>query len=330
MRTFSTILVTGGCGFIGINLIHYLLSPASGFSGKIINLDKLTYAANPQALAHLQNTDRYHFVQGDVANSELVMFLLKHFCVEAICHLAAESHVDKSISSPMGFLQSNVMGTLSLLEAVQSQERFIHFHQVSTDEVFGQLADNDSPFNEASPYHPNNPYSASKASADHLVWAYHHTYGLPMTISHACNNYGQYQHPEKFIPRMVQALLAGNPLPLYGEGKQIRDWLHVQDHVEALWCIMRHGSVGESYGVGARNQWRNIDLLQLLCGIVAKQTNQPLDELLALITPVADRLGHDYRYAIDPSKLESRLTWQAQVPFLEGLTSYIQTLVASQ
>ncbi|NIZ18488.1 dTDP-glucose 4,6-dehydratase [Spirochaetales bacterium BR151] len=320
------LLITGGCGFIGVNLIRYLLSPKSGFTGVIINIDKLTYASQPHALVEMP-TDRYHFIQGDISDLRLVEQILQEYSIDTICHLAAESHVDRSINAPSAFMQSNVMGTFTILEAIRQNNPHIYLHHVSTDEVFGSLHEDEPAFTEQSPYHPNNPYSASKASSDHLVWAYRHTYGLPITMSHATNNYGAYQHQEKFIPRMLAGLLQRKSLPLYGDGSHLRDWLHVEDHVRAIWCILQMGKIGESYNIGANNPYSNKDLLHLLCQIVANQQTVPVEDLYALITPVADRLGHDYRYAIDAKKIEVDLGWRAQINFQQGITNYVRWFI---
>lgn len=325
MRTFNTLLITGGCGFIGTNFIHALLGPNSAFTGRLINLDALTYAADLAPLRIYADDPRYHFVQGDIGDEALVLSLIAQHEVEAICHFAAESHVDNSIAAPQAFMQTNVLGTFSLLEAVRKSPQRPHFHHISTDEVYGSLALDDSNlFNETTPYRPHSPYSASKAASDHLVQAYHHTYGLSTTMSHCSNNYGPHQHQEKLIPLMVSRLLTGQPLPLYGQGINVRDWIHVADHNAAVWQIMQGGTNGASYNIGARNERSNHEIVQLLCALVSEHTGQPLAELTALITYVTDRPGHDLRYAVDATKLEQELGWQARIPFKEGLSAYVK------
>jgi dTDP-glucose 4,6-dehydratase len=324
MHTFKNILITGGCGFIGINFIHSLLGKDGSFEGNIINLDKLTYVANPEPLSIYEHDERYHFVQGDICDEALVTRLIAEHEVDAICHFAAESHVDNSIATPHAFMQTNVMGTFSLLEAVRKSERRPHFHHISTDEVYGSLSlESENLFSESTSYSPHSPYSASKAASDHLVQSYHHTYGLSTTMSHCSNNYGPHQHKEKLIPLMVNYLLKHEPLPVYGQGTNVRDWIHVDDHNAAVWQIMRQGINGVSYNIGARNEWSNNELVRLLCALVSEQTGEPLEALTQLITYVPDRLGHDVRYGVDPSQLEQELGWRPHVAFKEGLRAYV-------
>ncbi len=330
-RTFNTILITGGCGFIGINFIHRLLGKESSFTGKVINLDALTYAANPVPLEVYTSDSRYHFVKGDICDEDLIAQLIHEYEVDAICHFAAESHVDNSITTPQAFIKTNVMGTFSLLEAVRKNSFRPHFHHISTDEVYGSLAlDDKTLFSETTPYSPHSPYSASKAASDHLVQSYHQTYGLSTTMSHCSNNYGPHQHKEKFIPLMIERLLAHQPLPVYGQGKNVRDWIHVDDHNAAVWKIMQYGVKGDRYNIGARNEWSNNDIVLLLCSLVSEQVGTPLIELTALITYVPDRLGHDLRYGVDPSKLEQELGWQPQIIFKDGLQNYVARCVSER
>jgi dTDP-glucose 4,6-dehydratase len=339
LRSFSNILVTGGAGFIGSNFIRYLFTNA-GFSDRVVNLDALTYAGNPQNLADIaaQYKDRYIFVHGDIRDAALVQKLFADYAIDAVVHFAAESHVDRSILDPQSFITTNVMGTYTLLEAArqawkgrygddpatlsgatgQGAGTSVLFHHISTDEVYGSLGEKGA-FKETTPYDPRSPYSASKASSDFLVKAYGHTYGLPVTISNCSNNYGPYQFPEKLIPLMILNMLEGKPLPVYGDGRNIRDWLYVADHNAAVWTIMTRGHIGETYNIGGENEWENIRLLHRLIEIVAEETGKPVRQLEALITYVKDRPGHDRRYAIDCSKLKNELGWKQSVSFDEGL-----------
>ncbi len=322
-RTFENILVTGGAGFIGNNLIRFLLAK-SDFSGRIINLDKLTYAGNGGSLEDvaLGYPERYLFKWGDICDEDLVSSLFRDYSIDAVCHLAAESHVDRSIEGPKAFVQTNINGTLTLLEAARNTwlgnwEGKL-FHHVSTDEVFGSLGDKGY-FYETTAYDPRSPYSASKASSDHLVQAYWHTYGLPITLSNCSNNYGPYQFPEKLIPLMIENMLQGKPLPVYGDGKNIRDWLFVEDHNRAVWGIMKGGRLGETYNIGGENEWENIALVNTLCEVVATEAGKDSQDLKGLITFVKDRPGHDQRYAINCDKLKGELGWSQTVDFEEGL-----------
>jgi len=339
LRSFSNILVTGGAGFIGSNFIRYLFTDA-GFSGRVVNLDALTYAGNPQNLADIaaQYKDRYIFVHGDIRDAALVQKLFADYAIDAVVHFAAESHVDRSILDPQSFITTNVMGTYTLLEAARQAWKGRYgddaarvpgatgqlagtsmlFHHISTDEVYGSLGE-EGAFNETTAYDPRSPYSASKASSDFLVKAYGHTYGLPITISNCSNNYGPYQFPEKLIPLMILNMLEGKPLPVYGDGKNIRDWLYVVDHNAAVWTIMTRGRIGETYNIGGENEWENIRLLHRLIEIVSEETGKPVWQLEALVTYVKDRPGHDRRYAIDCSKLQNELGWKQSVSFDEGL-----------
>jgi len=344
LRSFSNILVTGGAGFIGSNFIRYLFTDA-GFSGRVVNLDALTYAGNPQNLADIaaHYQDRYIFVHGDIRDAALVQKLFADYAIDAVVHFAAESHVDRSILDPQSFITTNVMGTYTLLEAARQawKGRYgddaarvpgatgqlagtsVLFHHISTDEVYGSLGE-EGAFNETTAYDPRSPYSASKASSDFLVKAYGHTYGLPVTISNCSNNYGPYQFPEKLIPLMILNMLEDKPLPVYGDGKNIRDWLYVVDHNAAVWTIMTRGHIGETYNIGGENEWENIRLLHRLIEIVAEETGKPVRQLEALITYVKDRPGHDRRYAIDCSKLKNELGWKQSVSFDEGLRNTVR------
>jgi len=323
-RTFKSLMVTGGCGFIGSNFIRYLLTEA-GFSGKIINVDKLTYAGNPLSLNDIAQNypDQYQFVQADVCNTDKIETIVKSFAVDGICHFAAESHVDRSILSPQPFIDSNIVGTFKLLEILRKYEdQFILFHHISTDEVFGSLEDTGY-FSETSPYQPNSPYSASKASSDLLVNAYANTYNLPITMSNCSNNFGPYQFPEKLIPLMLLNALASKPLPVYGDGKQVRDWLYVTDHCEAVWTIMSQGLMGETYVIGGDAEKQNIEVVQEICDILDKRWPTK-ESRRSLITHIKDRPGHDRRYAIDCTKIKQTLGWQPKESFETGLEKTIE------
>lgn len=313
MRRF---LVTGGAGFIGSRFIRHGLRQQD-FCEKIVNLDLLTYAASIDNLIEVQEDPRYCFVQGDICDETLVRTICKEHEIDAIVHLAAESHVDRSIQDPMIFYKTNVGGTLNLLETVRHFPH-IHFHHVSTDEVYGSLGEGGL-FCETSPYQPNSPYSASKAASDHFVRAYAHTYGLSTTLSHSSNNYGPCQYSEKFIPHMLLNCLKKQPLPVYGQGINVRDWLYVDDHVEALWMILRKARKGQTYNVGGSCEKRNIDLLYLLIDELSSQLGSDPQEYRDLIRFVADRPGHDLRYAIDSSKIKNELGWQPRHDLTIGL-----------
>jgi dTDP-glucose 4,6-dehydratase len=313
-RKLNSILVTGGAGFIGSAFIRYVLT-RTDFSGNIINCDALTYAGNLANLRDIEADLRYIFVHGDICNSALVEHLCREHAIDAIVHFAAESHVDRSILGPRAFLETNIVGTFHLLEVVRKLP-LIHFHHVSTDEVYGCLGDTGS-FTEESPYRPNSPYSASKASSDHFVRAFGKTYGLSTCISHCSNNYGPYQFPEKLIPLMILNCAQAKPLPVYGEGKNIRDWLYVDDHAAALWLLLERGRPSETYNIGGEEEWRNVDLVYLIIEKVAKLQNADAKKLNALITYVKDRPGHDYRYAIDCSKIKQELGWRPSSSFSE-------------
>ena len=323
---FSNLLVTGGCGFIGSNFIRNLLNDAS-FSGRIINVDKLTYAGNPENLEGVSEAfgSRYVFQKVDICDAAGLEKVFGQHDIDAVCHFAAESHVDRSIKDPGSFIQTNIVGTFNLLEIAKAKgDKFKLFHHVSTDEVYGSLGA-EGLFREDTPYRPNSPYSASKASSDHLVRAYHETFGLPTTISNCSNNYGPYQFPEKLIPLVVLNALTGKPLPVYGDGKNVRDWLYVEDHCDAIWTIMKSGAIGETYNVGGNAEMENILIVQLICDILDEikpaTDGKPRCEL---ITFVADRPGHDRRYAIDFAKLKAELGWSPRESFKSGLQKTVR------
>ena len=333
------ILVTGGAGFIGSAVCRHLIAN-TGHS--VVNLDKLTYAANLSSLAMIADDPRYTFVQGDICDRALVADLLRRHEVDAIMHLAAESHVDRSIDGPGDFIRTNVTGTFELLEAARghwdtlpgAKKDAFRFHHISTDEVFGDLPMDDSLFTEDTPYAPSSPYSASKASSDHLVMAWHRTYGLPVVLSNCSNNYGPFHFPEKLIPLMILNALHGEPLPVYGRGENVRDWLYVDDHARALETILTRGAVGRSYNVGGRNERTNIDVVHAICDTIDRlapvdlaPVNRPRRDL---ITYVTDRPGHDMRYAIDATRLETELGWRAQENFESGLEKTARWYLANE
>jgi dTDP-glucose 4,6-dehydratase len=332
-----TVLVTGGCGFIGTNLVRFLLS-----SGRyrVLNLDALTYAANPFSLADLANHPDYDFVQGNITDRGLVTSLFEKYQPVGVFHLAAETHVDRSIVSADDFVQTNVVGTYTMLEAARrywegltsDRKQSFRFLHVSTDEVFGALGE-EGYFSEATHYAPNSPYAASKAASDHFVRAYHHTHGLPVLITNCSNNYGPYQFPEKMIPLMILNALSGQSLPIYGAGANVRDWIYVEDHCKAVRLVFEKGKPGESYAVGAGNERRNIDLVNQICSILDEIAppaevhtfrERGLKSYSELMTFVEDRPGHDHRYAIDSAKIRRQLGWQAEVEFEAGLQRTIE------
>jgi len=319
------LLVTGGCGFIGTNFIRYILEE-SDFDGRVVNVDAITYAGNPENLTGMEGRfpGQYVFVKVDICDREAMTRVFDDYGIDAICHFAAESHVDRSIVGPDAFIQTNIVGTFNLLElARKHQERLVLFHHISTDEVFGSLG-KDGYFTEETPYRPNSPYSASKAASDHLVRAYHQTYGLPVTISNCSNNYGPYQFPEKLIPLMILNALEGKPLPVYGDGLNVRDWLYVRDHCTAIWRIMKHGERGETYTVGGNTEMENIRIVEMICdimdGLVPPGNGLSRREL---ITFVKDRPGHDRRYAIDCTRLKEALSWAPEESFETGIQKTI-------
>ncbi len=326
----NSILVTGGAGFIGANFVLEWLEKEGG---TVINLDKLTYSGNLSTLAGLANDGRHVFVQGDIGDRELTRGLFAEYRPRAVINFAAESHVDRSIDSPGEFIQSNIVGVYHFLEEArhywgglsgeeQATFRFLH---VSTDEVYGSLGPDDAPFTEDHPYRPNSPYSASKASSDHLVRAYHHTYGLPTLTTNCSNNYGPYQFPEKLIPLMILNALAGKPLPVYGDGSNIRDWLFVADHCSAIRCVLADGRVGETYNIGGNHERSNLEIVKAVCGLLDELVpDSPHVPHASLISFVADRPGHDWRYAIDPGKIERELDWRPAETFDSGLRKTVQ------
>lgn len=320
-RIVRNILVTGGAGFIGSAFIRYLLSPATQFKGICVNLDALTYAGNLENLLSVAQDHRYVFEKGDIRQQPLVEHLCQEHDINTIIHFAAESHVDRSILGPQAFVETNILGTFHLLEVVRKNPH-IHFHHVSTDEVYGSLGE-EGYFTEDSPYRPNSPYSASKAASDHLVRSYSHTYHLSTCISNCSNNYGSFQFPEKLIPVMILNCLERKPLPIYGQGVNVRDWLHVEDHARALELLLRKGRKGETYNIGGEAEWRNIDLVHEIIRLIADIQCISIRELESLLTYVKDRPGHDLRYAIDCTKIKQELGWRPSRNFSEGLRQTI-------
>ena len=326
------ILVTGGCGFIGSNFIRQRLTESDSPLRRIVNLDLLTYAGNPANLADLATDTRYVFQKGDIGDETLVARLLQEHDIDAIINFAAESHVDRSIDSPEPFVQTNVIGTLRLLNAArrhwnilpEPRRHTFRFLHISTDEVYGTLSPNDPAFSETTPFAPNSPYAASKAASDHLVRSFQHTYGLPTLTTNCSNNYGPYHFPEKLIPLMILNALDGKPLPVYGDGQQIRDWLYVEDHAAAIWLVLQRGRIGETYNVGGLNERANLDVVHTLCALLDAKSPRPDGaSYTAQITYVADRPGHDRRYAIDCSKLQSELGWTPLESFETGLAKTV-------
>ncbi|MDR1678239.1 MAG: dTDP-glucose 4,6-dehydratase [Prevotellaceae bacterium] len=314
------ILITGGAGFIGSHVVRLFVNKYPDYD--IVNLDALTYAGNLENLSDIDRKPNYSFVKIDITNEAAINELFKNTIFDGVIHLAAESHVDRSIKDPLAFIRTNIIGTVNLLNAARSQwegnytgKRFYH---ISTDEVYGSLG-KEGMFVETTPYDPRSPYSASKASSDHLVRAYYHTYGLPVVISNCSNNYGANQFPEKLIPLAINNIKHRKPIPIYGKGENIRDWLWVNDHARAIDVIYHQAAVGETYNIGGINEWTNIDLIRTLCEIMDRKLGRSAGESAQLITFVADRAGHDLRYAIDSSKLQRDLGWQPSLQFSEGL-----------
>ena len=331
------ILVTGGAGFIGSALIRQLIQHTEH---EVLNLDKLTYAGNLESLASIATNTRYELVQADIADQARVSAVLARFEPEAIMHLAAESHVDRSIDGPAAFIQTNIVGTYSLLEATRAywqdlpepRRSAFRLHHVSTDEVYGDLSPGDAPFTEHSAYAPSSPYSASKAASDHLVLAWQRTYGLPVLLSHCSNNYGPFHFPEKLIPRIILNALAGQPLPVYGDGLQVRDWLYVDDHVQALLAVLMRGTVGETYAIGGHNEQSNLEVVRSVCALLdelAPQHRGNVATYAELIRFVEDRPGHDRRYAIDAGKLERELGWTPRETLASGMRKTVQWYLAN-
>jgi dTDP-glucose 4,6-dehydratase len=326
------LLVTGGSGFIGSNFIRHLLTETD-FSGRIVNVDCLTYAGNPENLADIEERfcGRYSFVQENICSMEAMERVFDRHGIDTICHFAAESHVDRSISGPGAFIQTNILGTYNLLELSRKKGRQIkRFHHISTDEVYGSLGKTGL-FSEISPYQPTSPYSASKAASDHLVRAYFHTYGLPITISNCSNNYGPYQFPEKLIPLIIINALAGLPLPVYGDGRNIRDWLYVSDHAAALWRILERGNIGETYNIGGSCEMENIRLVEEICSILDGMPELGFScPRKDLITFVTDRPGHDRRYAIDATKIAAELSWSPEIGIEAGLRRTVEWYIGNR
>ena len=329
MKFDRTILITGGAGFIGSHVVRLFVNKYPNYS--IINLDALTYAGNLENLRDVENAPNYVFEKGDITDEAFINNLFGQYPIDGVIHLAAESHVDRSISDPMSFIKTNIVGTVNLLNAARQSWKSAlgteggkkyRFHHVSTDEVFGSLGD-EGFFTETTPYDPRSPYSASKASSDHLVNAYYHTYDLPIVLSNCSNNYGPNHFPEKLIPLIINNILTNKPLPIYGDGKYTRDWLWVKDHASAIDTIFHNGRIGESYNIGGNNEWKNIDLVHKLCDIMDEKLGRTQGTARELITFVKDRPGHDRRYAIDASKLMNELGWTPSVKFEEGFRETI-------
>ena len=327
----KTILITGGAGFIGSHVVRLFVSKYPDYH--IVNLDALTYAGNLANLKDVQTAPNYSFEKGDITDETRIKELFDQYPFDAVIHLAAESHVDRSIMDPLAFVRTNVLGTAVLLHAAHAAWRKDStgklFYHVSTDEVYGSLGA-DGFFTEETPYDPRSPYSASKAASDHFVMAWHHTYGLPVILSNCSNNYGSNHFPEKLIPLMINNILHHKPLPVYGKGENVRDWLYVEDHARAIDTIFHHGRVGEKYNIGGFNEWKNIDIVNLLCGIMDRKLRRAPGESAKLITFVKDRPGHDLRYAIDATKLNTELGWKPSLQFEEGLEKTVDWYLANQ
>ena len=328
MKAFKTILITGGAGFIGSHVIRRMLTKYPKV--EIVNLDALTYAGNLDNIADVATASNYTFVKGDITDVSFIKSLFDDYQFDAVVHLAAESHVDNSIKNPLGFAQTNVMGTLNLLEAARnhwkddfSNKRFYH---ISTDEVFGSLG-KEGAFTEETAYDPRSPYSASKAASDHFVRAYFHTYDLPVVLSNCSNNYGPAQYPEKLIPLFVKNIMEKKPLPVYGKGENIRDWLYVEDHAVAIDLILHQGKIGETYAIGGNNEIKNIDMVYTLIEVTDRLLGRPQGTSLKLISHVTDRLGHDFRYAIDASKIKRELGWTPATAFEEAIEKTVKSFL---
>ena len=327
-----SILVTGAAGFIGSNFVLEWFKDSAVSNEPIVNLDALTYAGNLDNLASLEGNAKHHFIKGDITDADLVKRLLAEHRPRAIVHFAAESHVDRSIHGPAAFMKTNVEGTFVLLEAAraywqglgETDKAAFRFHHVSTDEVYGSLKPDDPPFAETNPYEPNSPYSASKAASDHLVRAWHHTYGLPVVTTNCSNNYGPFHFPEKLIPLVIVNALAGKPLPVYGDGLQIRDWLYVTDHCSAIRAVLAKGRLGETYNIGGWNEESNINIVRTICALLDALRPDPAGSYTRLITYVEDRPGHDRRYAIDARKIESELGWRPAETFETGIRKTVE------
>lgn len=332
------ILITGGAGFIGSTVVRHIINYTQD---TVINLDKLTYAGNLESLESVAGSERYYFEQVDICDRAKLDSVFTQYQPEAVMHLAAESHVDRSIDGPAAFIETNIVGTYTLLEAARNywnglsddKKSTFRFHHISTDEVYGDLEGTDELFTENSPYAPSSPYSASKASADHLVRAWHRTYDLPTIITNCSNNFGPYQYPEKFIPLMISNALQGKPLPIYGNGLQVRDWIFVDDHIRALYRVLTQGKVGESYNIGAYQEKTNIEVVRLICTLLEELApNKPaaVVKYEDLITYVADRPGHDLRYAIDASKFQGEFGWKPQEDFESGIRKTVEWYLSNK
>jgi len=354
-RKLHNILITGGAGFIGSNFIHYLFNMSAvdsglftdaGFDGTVVNVDSLTYAGNLESLADVeekygvtalrqaQGSDfkqRYYFEKVDICDRAEIERIFKQYDIDTVIHFAAESHVDRSILGPETFMKTNVMGTFTMLDVARNYWKKedgtlrddVLFHHISTDEVYGSLGETGY-FREDTPYDPRSPYSSSKASSDHVVMAYFHTYGLPITLSNCTNNYGPYQFPEKLLPLMISNIRDGKNLPVYGKGDNIRDWIYVEDHNRAVWLIVNKGVTGEKYNIGGENEWQNIKLLHKVIELTAAETGKKVDDVEKTITYVKDRPGHDKRYAIDCTKIKTQLGWERKMTFEQGLQATVQ------
>jgi len=326
----KTILITGGAGFIGSHVVRLFVNKYPDY--KIVNLDKLTYAGNLENLKDIQDAPNYEFVKGDIVDDVFIFELFSKYQFDGVIHLAAESHVDRSIANPNEFIKTNIVGTVNLLNAVREiwkddlKDKL--FYHISTDEVYGSLG-NEGLFVEETSYDPRSPYSASKASSDHLVRAYFHTFKLPVVITNCSNNYGPNQFPEKLIPLAINNIKENKPIPIYGKGENIRDWLFVEDHANAIDLVFHNGNVGETYNIGGNNEWTNIDLIHCLCTIMDRKLGRDVGESAKLITFVKDRAGHDLRYAIDSSKIQNELGWEPSLQFEEGLDKTVDWYLAN-
>lgn len=332
MKYDRNILITGGAGFIGSHLVRLLVNQYPFY--RIVNLDKLTYAGNLENLKDIENKPNYFFVKADICDAEAVTMVFEKYAIDGVIHLAAESHVDRSIKDPLSFARTNVMGTLTLLQAAKEEWKGCYtgkrFYHISTDEVYGALDFDGTLFTESTKYDPHSPYSASKAGSDHFVRAYHDTFGLPVVISNCSNNYGAYQFPEKLIPLFINNIRHNKPLPVYGKGENIRDWLYVEDHVRAIDLIFHKGKDGDTYNIGGFNEWKNIDLVKVLIRVTDRLLGRSEGESERLITHVTDRAGHDLRYAIDSTKLKKELGWEPSLQFKEGIEKTVRWYLDNQ
>ena len=326
MQQFTrNILITGGAGFIGSHVVKLFVKKYPNY--RIINLDLLTYAGNLENLSEIENYPNYVFIKGDIRDKQTVESIFQKYNIDGVIHLAAESHVDRSIDNPMDFIYTNIIGTVTLLNAARKFWKNLQnkkFYHISTDEVYGSLENDNEFFTEQTPYDPRSPYSASKASSDHFVRAYHNTYGLPTVITNCSNNYGPYQFPEKLIPLAINNILNLKPIPIYGKGTNVRDWLYVEDHANAIDLVFHKGKIGETYNIGGNNPWRNIDLIRKLCQIMDQEVGRKPGTSEKLITFVQDRPGHDKRYAIDASKIKKELGWEPATDFETGLRKTVK------